>query len=89
MSQEYSPRPRGENLLWRSTQMTGSSMDSSTQSLDFPLTAVNGIAGREREREGERDLHTIVKAKLEQLHSARLTHQDQEVRLLDIQDFKW
>jgi hypothetical protein len=50
MSQEYSPRPRGENLLWRSTQMTGSSMDSSTQSLDFALTVVNGIAGRERER---------------------------------------
>jgi hypothetical protein len=25
----------------------GSSMDPSTQSLDFPLTATNGIAGRE------------------------------------------
>jgi hypothetical protein len=28
----------------------GSSMDSITQSLDFPLTTANDIAGRERER---------------------------------------
>jgi hypothetical protein len=29
----------------------GLSTDFSTQSLDFPLTATNGNAGRERERE--------------------------------------
>jgi hypothetical protein len=34
----------------------GSSMDSSTQSLDFPLMAVNSIAERGRDR----DLHTKV-----------------------------
>jgi hypothetical protein len=39
----------------------GSSTESSTQSLDFPLTVVNGITGRGRER----NLHTTVKAKLE------------------------
>jgi hypothetical protein len=32
-----------------STPVTGSSMESNTQGLDFPLTVVNGIAGRERE----------------------------------------
>jgi hypothetical protein len=40
------------------------------RSLDFPLIAVIGIIGRERER----NLHTKgYKAKLEQLRSARLT----------------
>jgi hypothetical protein len=33
-----------------STPVTGSSTESSTQGIDFPLTAVNGIAKRERER---------------------------------------
>jgi hypothetical protein len=31
-------------------------MESSTQSLDFPLKVINDIAGRE----GRRNLHTIV-----------------------------
>jgi hypothetical protein len=35
----------------------GSNTDSSTQSLDFPPMITNNIAGRERER--ERNLHTI------------------------------
>jgi hypothetical protein len=39
----------------------GSNTESSTQNLDFPLTAVNGITGREERR----NLHTTVKAKLE------------------------
>jgi predicted dienelactone hydrolase len=43
--------------------------------------AINGIAGRERER----NLNTTVKAKLVQLRSARLTRQDQAVGLLDMQ----
>jgi hypothetical protein len=55
-------------------------MESSTQSLDFPLRAVNGIA----EREERRHLHTTVKAKLERLRLARLTQYDQAVKLLDM-----
>jgi hypothetical protein len=58
-----------------STAATGSSTESSTQSLDFPLTAINSIARRERER----NLHTTVKAKLERLRSTRLTRHDQAV----------
>jgi hypothetical protein len=34
------------------------SMDFSTQSLDFPLSAANDIVGRERERERERETCT-------------------------------
>jgi hypothetical protein len=41
-----------------STPVTGSSTESSTQGIDFPLTAVNGIAKRERER--EKNLHIIM-----------------------------
>jgi hypothetical protein len=37
----------------------GLSTDFSTQSLDFPLTAANGNAGREREK----NLHTTLKQK--------------------------
>jgi hypothetical protein len=48
-----------------STPAMGSITEFSTQSLDYPLTAVNGITGRERERERERNMHTTVKAKLE------------------------
>jgi hypothetical protein len=55
-------------------------MESSTQSLDFPLRAVNSIA----EREERRHLHTTVKAKLERLRLARLTQHDQAVKLLDM-----
>jgi hypothetical protein len=57
-------------------------MESSTQSLDFPLTTIIGINGRERRR----NLHTKnLQSKLERLHSARLTHRDQVVTLLDMQ----
>jgi hypothetical protein len=48
-----------------STPAMGSITEFSTQSLDYPLTVVNGITGRERERERERNMHTTVKAKLE------------------------
>jgi hypothetical protein len=56
-------------------------MDSSAQSLDFPLTTTNGNAEREREREREREknLHTTLRsksAKLEQLRSTRLIRRD-------------
>jgi hypothetical protein len=48
--------------------------DSSTQSLDFPLTAANGNAGRQRKKHAH---NTETKsAKLEQLHSTRLIHRD-------------
>jgi hypothetical protein len=50
-----------KTFFGNSTPMTGSSMESSTQSLDFPLMIVNGIAKRE---EG-RDLHTTLQAKFE------------------------
>jgi hypothetical protein len=63
-----------------STPATGSNTESSTQSLDFPLTVVNSIIRREERR----NLHTIVKAKLERLRSARLTGHYQEARLLDM-----
>jgi hypothetical protein len=52
------------------------------RSLDFPLTVVNGIAGREGERE---TCTQQLKAKLERLHSARPTRRDQVVRLLNMQ----
>jgi hypothetical protein len=55
-------------------------MESSIQSLNFPLMATNSIT----DREGRRNLHTIVNIKLERLHSARLTQHDQAVRLLDM-----
>jgi hypothetical protein len=68
--------------LWKHNILAmGSSMESSSQSLDFPLTTVNGIA----RREGRRNLHIIAKAKLERLRSARLSRHDQGVRLLDMQ----
>jgi hypothetical protein len=45
--------------------MMGFYMESITESLDFPLMAINRIARRGRGREGERerDLHTKVKSK--------------------------
>jgi hypothetical protein len=43
------------------TPTTSTSTKSSTQSLDFPLTAINNIAGREMRE----NLRTTVKAKLE------------------------
>jgi hypothetical protein len=45
-----------------STPVTGSSTESSTQSLVFLVMAVNGIAGRE---EGKKPAHMSYKAKLE------------------------
>jgi hypothetical protein len=85
-SQEYSPRPRGESLLRHSTPMTGSSIDSSTQSLNFPLMATSGIAEREREREREKPAHNkdTKNAKLERLRSARLIRRDPKATKLDI-----
>jgi hypothetical protein len=51
------------------------------RSLDFPLTVVNGLAGKEKRR----NLHIkSYKAKLERLRSIRLTRRDQAVRLLDM-----
>jgi hypothetical protein len=69
-----------KTLFDNSTPAMGSSVESSTQSLDFPLMVINGIAGREERR----NMLTIVKAKLKQLHLARLTRHDQAVRLLDM-----
>jgi hypothetical protein len=79
-SQEYSPHPRGENLLRHSTPATGYITDFGTQSLDLPLTAANGITERER------DIHIIKikSAKLERLRSARLIHRDLNSIKLDM-----
>jgi hypothetical protein len=46
------------------------SMDSSTQSLNFPLIAANGNAGRERERPAHNS--ETKSTKLERLRLARL-----------------
>jgi hypothetical protein len=45
-----------KTFFGNSTPATGFSMESSTQSLDFPLMAVNGITGRG----SGRNLHTRV-----------------------------
>jgi hypothetical protein len=62
--------------------------DSSTQRLDFPLTATNGITGREREREIEREKPAHNKdtksAKVERLCSARLIRRDSKAAKLDM-----
>jgi hypothetical protein len=63
-----------------SAPTTGSNTESSTQSLDFPLTVVNGIAGEERRR----NLYIIVKVKLEQLRSVRLIRRDLRATKLDM-----
>jgi hypothetical protein len=54
------------------------------RSLDFPLTAINGITRKGRERETRTQQ---LKAKLERLCSAKLTRRDQAVILLDMQKF--
>jgi hypothetical protein len=65
-----------------STPTTAPVQNPALRSLDFPLTAVNGLAGKEKGR----NLHTKSnKAKLERLRSARPTRRDQAVRLLDMQ----
>jgi hypothetical protein len=61
----------------------GSSTDSSTQSLDFPLMAANGIAGRKREKSAHNK--DTKNAKLERLRSARLIYHDMRVMKLDMQ----
>jgi hypothetical protein len=65
-----------------STSVTGPVWNPGLRSLNFPLTAINGIVGRERE---ETCTPKSYKAKLERLRSARLTHRDQVVTLLDMQ----
>jgi hypothetical protein len=86
-SQEYPPRPRGENLLQHSTPTIDSNTDSNTQSVDFPLTAANGIVEREREREIEKPTHNkdAKSAKLEQLCTTRLIHRDLRAKKVDMQ----
>jgi hypothetical protein len=65
-----------------STPTTTPVQNPALKSLDFPLTAVNGLAGKEKRR----NMHTkSYKAKLERLRSARLTRRDQAVKLLDMQ----
>jgi hypothetical protein len=65
----------------RTTLATSSSMESTFQSLDFPLMAINGIAGKE----GRRNLHTRgYKVELERLGSARQASHDQDIKLLDM-----
>jgi hypothetical protein len=60
--------------------MTVPARNPAVRSLDFPLLAIIGIIIRGR---GEKKpTHNNYKAKLERLHLARLTHHDQEVRLL-------
>jgi hypothetical protein len=63
-----------------SAPATGSNTESNTQSLDFPLTIVNDIAGEERRR----NLYIIVKVKLEQLRSVRLILRDLRATKLDM-----
>jgi hypothetical protein len=50
--------------------------------MDFPLVAIIGITGTERERNQHMKGY---KAKLERLRLARLTRHDQAVKLLDMQ----
>jgi hypothetical protein len=61
-------------------------MDSSTQSLNFPLTATNDNTGRERER--EKILHTTLKQKAQSLSDYAqkdLFIMTQRSRILDMQ----
>jgi hypothetical protein len=59
----------------------GSSTESNTQSLNFPLTVINGIARRERESYTHKD---TKHAKLEQLHLTRLIRRDPNAIKLDM-----
>jgi hypothetical protein len=64
-----------------STPTTGSNKESSSQKPGVPTDNHHGHYWKEEE-----NLHTkSYKAKLERLHSARLTHHDQAVILLDMQ----
>jgi hypothetical protein len=63
-----------------SMPVTGSSMESSSQKLGVPTYNHHRHCRKEEE-----NLHTkSYKVKLERLHSARLTHHDQAVKLLDM-----
>jgi hypothetical protein len=66
-----------------STPATDSSTDSSTQNLDLQLTAINGIAGRERGKPTHNK--DTTKVKLERLRSARLIRHDPDATKLDMQ----
>jgi hypothetical protein len=61
--------------------MIGSNTESSSQKLGVPIDSRH----RHHQKE-EKNMHTkSYKAKLERLRSARQTHRDQAVRLLDMQ----
>jgi hypothetical protein len=60
-------------------------MKSSTQGLDFPLTAINDITGRESEREKPAHNKDTKSAKVERLRSARLIRRDPKAMKLDVQ----
>jgi hypothetical protein len=67
-----------------STPVTG----SSTQKPGLPTDSCQRPLPEEREK--RRNLHIkSYKVKLERLRSARLTHYDQAVRLLDMQRLQW
>jgi hypothetical protein len=66
LAEVYNQRHKSNHLALEVKTFFGNSTPttgSSTQSLDFPLTAVISIA--ERERESKRNLRTTVKAKPE------------------------
>jgi hypothetical protein len=65
-----------------STPTTGYSMKFSYLKLGVPADSHH----RHRRKERKENLHLkSYKANLERLHSTRLTHHDQEVKLLDMQ----
>jgi hypothetical protein len=65
-----------------STPAMGSSMKSSSQTPGVPTDSRH----QHRWKEEKENLHTkCYKENLERLRSARLTHRDQAVRLLDMQ----
>jgi hypothetical protein len=65
-----------------STPTTGSSTESSSQNLGVPTNSHH----RHRQKEEKVNLHTkSYKAKYDRLRLARLTRQNQAVRLLDMQ----
>jgi hypothetical protein len=74
--------PEVKTSFGNSMPAMGSSMESSSQKPGVPTDS----RYRQHRKEGKENLHTkIYKAKHERLLSARLTHRDQAVRLLDLQ----
>jgi hypothetical protein len=65
--------------------MMDSSIDSNTESLNFPLTASNSITKREREREKPPHNKDTKSVKLERLRSARLIRHDSKAMKLYMQ----